>query len=206
MTSRERIYALIQAVRYVVQHNIPGDIVECGVWRGGSMMAVAKTLVSLNHFDRELYLFDTFEGMSKPTEVDVYYDGRKASDRFKQAAINDTSSDWSYIPLEEVKRALYSTGYDHKKIHFVKGMVEETIPNNAPDTISILRLDTDWYESTKHELTHLFPRLSRKGIIIIDDYGHWEGARKATDEYILQNNLCIFLNRIDSTGRIGIKI
>jgi hypothetical protein len=100
---------------------------------------------------------------------------------------------------------MYETGYDREKISFVKGKVEETIPDNAPQSISLLRLDTDWYESTRHELIHLYPRLSHGGVIIIDDYGHWLGARKAVDEYIEQNNLCLLLNRLDYTGRIGVK-
>jgi O-methyltransferase len=84
--------------------------------------------------------------------------------------------------------------------------VEDTIPNNIPEKIAILRLDTDWYESTRHELVHLFPRLSPYGVLIIDDYGCWQGAKKAVDEYISENNLRIFLSRIDSTGRIAIKL
>jgi O-methyltransferase len=108
--------------------------------------------------------------------------------------------------VEVVKKALETTGYQMEKIHFVKGMVEQTIPNSAPDKIALLRLDTDWYESTKHEMEHLFPRLSRGGVLIIDDYGHWQGARKAVDEYIKKNEIRILLNRIDYTGRIAVKV
>jgi hypothetical protein len=105
-----------------------------------------------------------------------------------------------------VKQAVYSTGYNRDKFHFVQGMVEDTLPEKAPEQIALLRLDTDWYESTRHELIHLFPRLSRGGVLIIDDYGDWEGARKAVDEYIAQHNVAILLNRIDHTGRIGVKL
>jgi len=84
--------------------------------------------------------------------------------------------------------------------------VEDTIPNGAPESISLLRLDTDWYESTRHELVHLFPRLSRGGVIIIDDYGRWAGQKKAVDEYFAQNNIAILLNRIDYSARIGVKL
>jgi O-methyltransferase len=80
------------------------------------------------------------------------------------------------------------------------------LPEFAPECISLLRLDTDWYESTRHELIHLFSRISKGGVIIIDDYGHWKGAREAVDEYIRENNIKILLNRIDYTGRIGVKI
>ena len=206
MTSPERIFALIHAVKYVVNNDIPGAIVECGVWRGGSMMAVAKTLLNLNHLTRELYLFDTFEGMPKPSDVDMSDRGIKASDKFEKNRINDNSSRWAYATLDETKKAMYSVGYDKRKIHFIKGKVEETIPDKAPDVISLLRLDTDFYESTIHELIHLFPRLSKHGILIIDDYGSWMGAKKAVDTYIAQNNLCLYLNRIDNTGRLCVKI
>jgi O-methyltransferase len=199
LTGVETIYALIEAVRYVVRNNIPGDIVECGVWKGGSMMAVARTLLSLKETNRHIYLLDTFEGNPEPGEMDVSRNG-KASERF--AALHP---DRYYASLDEVQRAMYSTGYDASKLHFVKGLVEQTVPGSAPDCISLLRLDTDWYESTRHELTHLFPRLSRGGVIIIDDYGYWLGARKATDDYISQNNLRLLLHRIGGP-RIAVKM
>jgi O-methyltransferase len=108
-------------------------------------------------------------------------------------------------PLEQVKEVLLATGYPKNKIHFVPGKVEDTVPGSAPDAISLLRLDTDWYESTKHELVHLFPRLARAGVIIIDDYGHWRGSRQACDEYFAENRVPLLLNRIDYTGRIALK-
>lgn len=206
ITSPERTYVLIKAVEYIINNNIPGSIVECGVWKGGSMMAVAKTLINLNNSEKHLYLFDTFEGMPKPSKIDIKINGTKASKKFQMKRINDNSSDWCYSSLEDVKQNMYSTKYDKEKIHFIKGKVEETIPNNAPDAISLLRLDTDFYESTIHELKYLFPILSKGGIIIIDDYGEWLGQRRAVDEYIKENNLCLFLNRIDYSARICVKI
>jgi hypothetical protein len=98
------------------------------------------------------------------------------------------------------------TGYDSEKVFFVKGKVEETLPAHAPDRISLLRLDTDWYESTYHELTHLYPRLTVGGVLIIDDYGHWAGARRAVDDFIGKNKLRLLLNRVDYTGRICVKL
>lgn len=207
LTSPERIYALCEAVKYIVNSKIPGDIVECGVWKGGSMIAVAQTLIQLNDCSRNLHLFDTFEGMTEPSEKDVDYQGFTASKYLKSSnKEEDINSIWCYAPLEAVKMAVKTVGYDSNKIHFVKGKVEETIPSEAPKTISLLRLDTDWYESTKHELIHLFPRISPGGVIIIDDYGHWQGARKAVDEYIKEKKIKILLNRIDYTGRIGVVL
>jgi O-methyltransferase len=201
MTSAERIYALIQAVRYVSANDIVGDIVECGVWKGGSMAAIARTLVQLQDVKRDLYLFDTFEGMPEPTARDVDYSGKRASEVLQE----DSGFRCSDAPLERVKEVLYGTGYPREKIRFVRGRVEETIPASAPVSIALLRLDTDWYASTKHELVHLFPRLAKAGVIIIDDYGHWRGSREACDEYFMQNHIPILLNRIDYTGRIALK-
>jgi O-methyltransferase len=201
MTSAERIYALIQAVRYVSANAIMGAFVECGVWKGGSMAAIARTLLQVQDVERDLYLFDTFEGMPEPTAKDIDYSGKQASEVLQE----NSSYRCADAPLECVKEVLYETGYPKERIHCVQGKVEETIPSHAPDSISLLRLDTDWYKSTKHELVHLFPRLSHGGVIIIDDYGHWRGSRQACDEYFAQNRIPILLNRIDYTGRIAVK-
>jgi hypothetical protein len=198
MTSTERIHALVHAVRHVVRNRIAGDMVECGVWKGGSVMAMALTLLQLGERDRSLYLFDTFSGMTPPSDVDVDYQGQQA-----QVILDAVRCEASQ---QEVENAVFSTGYDREKIHFVPGRVEETIPAYAPESIALLRLDTDWYESTQHELVHLFPRLERGGVIIIDDYGHWRGARQAVDEYIAQRQIPLLLHRIDYTGRIAVKL
>jgi O-methyltransferase len=202
MTSAERLYSLIQTVRYISANAITGAIVECGVWKGGSMAAVARTLLQMQDVNRDLYLFDTFQGMSAPTAQDIDYLGKPATEILRE------NSDYrcADAPLEGVTRVLYETGYPKERIHFVQGRVEETVPASAPDSISLLRLDTDWYESTKHELVHLFPRLCDGGVIIIDDYGHWKGSRQACDEYFTQNRIPILLNRIDYTGRIAVKL
>jgi len=205
MTSPERVISLCDAVRYVVAGGIEGAIVECGVWRGGSSMAAALMLSELGVADRDLCLFDTFAGMSEPGEHD-----RRASDAAGAAELLAASDKgakvWAYSPLDEVRRNLGSTGYPTERVHFVQGKVEDTIPGAAPDHIALLRLDTDWYESTRHELEHLFPRLAAGGVLIIDDYGAWEGARRAVDEFIAANNVHILLHRIDETGRMGVKL
>lgn len=206
MTSPERILSLCEAVKYVHDKKIEGDIVECGVWKGGSMMAVAETLLRAGDTSRDLYLFDTFEGMPPPTENDVDIVGVTAGSLLDRSDSERDESVWCRATLDVVHKVLGSTGYPNGKIHFIKGMVEQTIPHSAPDRIALLRLDTDWYESTKHEMEYLFPRLSKGGVLIIDDYGHWQGARKAVDEYLEKNDVTILLNRIDYTGRIAVKI
>lgn len=205
MTSVERLAALCMAIEHVTRNGVPGAFVECGVWRGGSSMAAALTYRRLGQSDTDLYLFDTFEGMSKPGAEDVDSATGKAASDLMESSARDTSEVWAYAPLEMVRRNMAGTGYPGERIHYIRGEVENTVPAEAPGTIAILRLDTDWYESTKHELEHLFPLLSSNGVLIIDDYGAWEGARKAVDEYFDGKGTRPFLIRIDGTGRIYVK-
>lgn len=208
MTTNERLVSLIRAVEYIHANAIPGDIVECGVWRGGSTMSALLTLLRLNEQHRRAFLFDTFEGMPPPGEEDKRYDEQAADDLLKKNEIsdNDGRNIWCFATLDDVRQNLRSTLYPSELIHFVQGKVEDTLPHDAIETISLLRLDTDWYESTKHELETLFDKVSVGGVIIIDDYGHWQGCKKAVDEFITSRKCKLFLNRIDYTGRLGIKI
>jgi hypothetical protein len=184
-----------------VETKTRGDFAECGVWRGGSMMAIALALMYYSDSSRHLYLYDTFEGMSAPTDHDQDLDGQSAQSLFARFG----PGKWVRAPMEDVRVNILSTGYPEEKVHFVKGKVEETLPATLPDRLALLRLDTDWYESTKHELIHLFPLLESRGILIVDDYGHWKGARKAVDEYVTHHNLNLFLHRVDYTCRIAIR-
>jgi hypothetical protein len=204
MTSVERQIALVQAVRYLSRRGVEGCCIECGVWRGGSSMAIALTLAQEGDTGRRLYLFDTYEGMTPPTAADTTMDGVSARTHLDRDA--DKTGNWCVAGLDEVRGNMASTGYPPDRVHFVKGAIEATIPAQAPDgPIALLRLDTDWYESTRHELTHLFPLLVEGGILVIDDYGHWAGARKAVDEYFGGQPRHFYLHRIDYTGRLLIK-
>jgi len=207
MTSDERLQALIDAVRYCVRRDIPGDFAECGVWRGGSVLAMLLTLQEEGVTDRDVHLFDTFEGMTAPTEHDVSSLDPPALETWNQAEGKAWKEffDDSIFNLEQVREALTTSGYPAHRLHFVKGPVEDTLPTNAPGRLALLRLDTDWYESTRHELEHLYPRLQPGGVLIIDDYGHWDGARRAVDEYLEEQEERLLLNRIDYTGRIAVK-
>lgn len=205
MTSPERMFSLHKAVEYVASHGIEGDFVECGVWKGGSAMMMASSLL-LNNDQRNIYLYDTFEGMSEPNEKDKDLYGNSADELLKESDKYSDRSIWCYSTLEQVQQNIYSTNYPKGKIHFIRGKVEDTIPNTIPKKIALLRLDTDWFDSTYHELVHLYPLLSNKGILIIDDYGHWEGARKAVDQYFKEMNIVPLMHRIDYTGRILQKL
>ncbi|MGH8862770.1 MAG: TylF/MycF/NovP-related O-methyltransferase [Jatrophihabitantaceae bacterium] len=202
MTNNEKLFALISAVRYVVRNQIPGDIVECGVWRGGSMQAVARTLIAAGDTSRELHLFDTFEGMPPPSESDVRWDGQHATQLLETQ--DENSLIWAIATLEDVQHGFESVDYPKERLHFVKGKVEDTVPEHVPDRISILRLDTDWYESSLHELDHMYDRLVPGGVLLLDDYGYWEGQRRATDEWLERTREPLLMFRM-STGRAAVK-
>lgn len=204
MTSPDRMYSLFKAVEYIEKAGIPGDIVECGVWRGGSMMVAAEAL-RLFGGQRAIHLFDTYEGLPQPSAEDVDIWGHEAKGWWETKKVSDEASDWACAHLDEVKANMRGTGYPEERLTYVKGMVEATIPAHAPAEIALLRLDTDWYASTVHEMEHLFPRLARNGILIIDDYGHFKGAKQAIDEYLAAHKVPIMLMRVDYTGRIAIK-
>jgi hypothetical protein len=207
LTSLDRRAGLILAVDHIVRQRVPGDIVECGVWRGGSMMAAALALLARGDTSRHLWLYDTYEGMSEPTEADRSHTGESAAAQLQRTERGQGV--WCEAGLADVQANLWSTGYPRERIHFVQGKVEDTIPGPAgqhlPAAIALLRLDTDWYASTQHELLHLYPLLQRRGLLIIDDYGHWQGARQAVDEYFAHTEPPPFLHRVDYTARLLVK-
>lgn len=204
MTSKERMYALYQATTYVTQSKILGDIVECGVWKGGSCMMAAQILAENNDTQRNIYLYDTFDGMTQPTDIDTQVSNMKkrALDIWHKKTRSGKNI-WCNASLTEVKENMKKTTYPSKNILFVKGKVENTLKKSVPIKIALLRLDTDWYESTKVELETLYPKLAKGGVLILDDYGYWNGARKAVDEYFADKP--ILLIRIDNSGRMIIK-
>ncbi len=202
MTSPERMYALYNAVRHLVAAGVPGDVVECGVWRGGSMQTVARALLEHGDTSRDLHLFDTYEGMPPAGERDVRHDGRPAAELLE--TLPRDSKTWAVASLEDVRAGFADVPYPGDRVHFVKGLVEETVPARAPERIALLRLDTDWYASTRHELEHLYPRLASGGVLILDDYGWWKGAREAVDEWLAATGERLLLMRAGS-GRIAVK-
>lgn len=204
MTGIESLFSLYQIVNYVLKNNVPGDFVECGVWKGGCSMVMGYMLEENKINDRRIYMYDTFEGMTEAGENDIDLNGNFAKmlmEKSKKTDIKNTI--WCYSPIEEVKSNLSKTNYE--LLEFIKGRVEDTIPGKVPEKISILRLDTDFYESTYHELKYLYPLLQKGGILLIDDYGHWKGARKVVDKYFSEMNINPLLNRINYSLRVFIK-
>ncbi len=206
--SPERLIATIQACKYAVLSDIDGDFVECGVWRGGNAIA-AKLVFEAYGSDKSVILFDTFAGMTEPTEFDkTEFSNLSAQVRFARSR-RDNYNDWAYASLDDVKRNFENASIDTRGVKYVEGDVIDTLAarQNLPSNISVLRLDTDWYESTKAEMNALYPLLSPGGALLIDDYGHWQGARKAIEEYFEINGdqKCPLLQYTDYTGRMGIK-
>ena len=203
-TTQWSMHALYYSVRYLHRYAIPGAIVECGVWRGGSAMLCALTLAELGDTSRDIYLFDTYKGMPAPDPVDVDHAGKPAWSIWRRNQ-RDGHNEWNYAPLADVRARMLSTGYPEDRLHFVEGLVEDTLPVRAPERVSLLRIDTDFYRSTRHALETLYPRLVRHGVLVLDDYGHFEGARRAADEYFDDAGVTILLNRIDHSVRAAVK-
>ena len=124
LTDQALVFGLIQAVRYLVRNRIPGDIVECGVWAGGSTMAAARTLLELGDTSRHLYLFDTFAGMSPPTDRDVAPDGQTGAQLLAHSDPRKADSAWCVVSLNEVKSNVARIGYPADQVHFVEGKIE----------------------------------------------------------------------------------
>lgn len=209
MVSEERLVSIMDAVKYLIAREIPGALVECGVWRGGSILTMIKTLQQLGVDDRDIYLYDTFDGMTEPGSEDTSPFEQPAVKTWRETPAGVRPWDWAFAPdvfdLDLVRETVLGSGYPSQRIHFVPGKVEDTLPAHAPSEIALARLDTDWYESTLHELRHLYPRLPVGGVLIIDDVGHWEGARRAVDEFFSNESRPIFLSRTDYSARIGVK-
>ena len=208
----EALYGLYKAVQYIVEKKIPGGFVECGVWRGGAIILCALTLKHFGDLDRRIYLYDTFEGMTAPEARDIDWDGVSEKEKWDTAQEIARGHPGATLRsgfggnIETVRKNVLTSGYPEKNFIFIKGPVEQTIPATVPGGISLLRLDTDWYSSTYHELVHLYPLLNAGGVLIIDDYGWCRGAREATDQYFKEKNPRMFLTRTDSSVRMGVKL
>jgi len=208
-------HLIMESTKYILRNNIEGDIVECGVWRGGMMQIVARTILSLEvNIDeqknvRKLWLYDTFQGMPEPEhELDRdMYRGEHASIKMRREpkfGENGKHTVWCVADLSDVKNGMDLTNYPEVNINFIEGLVEETLPSQSPLKIAILRVDTDWYSSTKHIMHNLFDKVVKGGVIIFDDYESWEGARTAVNEFFNERNMHPLLIRLDK-GRVYIK-
>lgn len=206
MTSVERTYALHTAVRYLIDNRLDGDFVECGVWRGGSAMMMALTALDCGDADRDIWLYDTFSGMTAPGDHDRQaMSGEAAATIMAQNPRDEENPFWGVAPRKTVEANMLATGWPADHLRLVEGNVLDSLPATMPERIALLRLDTDWYDSTLHELETLYPRLCSGGVLIIDDYGYWTGARRAVDAFFSTLAHRPMMSRIDFTGRMIIK-
>ena len=219
MVSKDALITLYQQVRHCQVNSIEGSYVECGVWKGGAVGVIASAIKNYQSFPREIQYFDIFDDICEP---DPLIDGDKAlDDVFKYAQVKSEELSGELKPvkgiydqfgghgtikiLEEliIKRLKYPR--ELLKIH--KGWFQDTIPKIEPyiGKIAILRLDGDWYSSTKVCLDYLYKHLSIGGFIIIDDYGCYEGCAKAVDEFRKINNINDFMITVNNETRYWIK-
>lgn len=202
MTQNVSLYNTIKYCKYIIDNKIDGDFVECGVWRGGHAILAAK-IFELYGARKNVYLFDTFEGMTASNKID-----QRLTDKLSAKTILSKNKDaYCYADLNEVKTNFTKVNLLKKNVIFIKGDVAKTlkIKNNLPKKIGYLRLDNDWYESSKIELDVLFPLLSKKGVLVFDDYGYWKGQKKATDEFFVKNKITPLLHYLSSNARVFIK-
>ncbi len=189
----EKLLNLYEAVIYVSEHGIEGDLVECGVFKGGAVLLMAETMHALGYPARTIHLFDTFFGFTGRSEHDVDYGGRQIG---KYRTQNFRA---------EVTQNLTHSAYPAEHYVFVEGDVIVTSVENCPEKIAILRLDTDTYETTKAELENMYPKLTKGGVLIVDDYGYSKGCRKAVDEFFAQIKEKPFFQRPNRGSRTAIK-
>ncbi len=207
MTTIERLYALWSSVGYICEARLPGAVVECGVWRGGSIMLAALELQRRGVADRELWLYDTFAGLPKPdARLDIDVLGHRAIDGWEARTLPDGTTYWAYAAAADVRANMAQTGYTEALVKLVPGLVEETIPHTAPARIALLRIDTDWYASYRHVLHELYDRVVPGGVVIFDDYGHFIGARRAIEEFRAERRITAPLLRVDYSCRMMIKL
>ena len=199
MVGYKRLSNVYELSKKVVKSNLQGDFVECGVWKGGCS-AVMGFVAQKEGRGRKTWLFDSFEGLPEP--------GKEDGDLAKTYSENKMQGQMKTInkcvgPMEDVKKIIFDIlKLNKENIKLKKGWFQDTLPlaKEKIEKISILRLDGDWYESTKVCLDNLYDNVSAGGYVVIDDYGHWEGAKKALNEFFEQRNINPKLVKIDYTG------
>lgn len=184
MLSEKNLICIRDEMKNIITHGIPGVVVECGVGNGGAMLMAAQELRYLNDM-RILYLFDKWDDMPRPEEID----GESANHNWKP---DMCPSDYRVVAER------FAAAYPLERLFFIRGDVLRTIPAYAPDQIAFLHLDLDWHRSTAHTLKHLAPHLSPGAAMLIDDYGEWDGCRKAVDDYLADKSAVT--QEIDRTG------
>jgi O-methyltransferase len=218
MLSKRRLVTLYQQVEYCEKNSISGAFVECGVWKGGAMGLMALANLRFGNEPRSLHLFDAFDDICEP---DSSVDGERAVHEVKEFTKGVGRNDGRLQPLKGFYDSLGGAGtlddsrellenkinYPEEMINYHVGWFQDTLPNDIEriEQIAILRLDGDWYASTKVCLEYLFDKVVKGGVVIIDDYGAYEGCRKAVDEYLISKHIKVYLASVDNECRFFIK-
>jgi hypothetical protein len=210
MISFERAATLWQQVRYLDRYRIGGSVVECGVWKGGAIgLSALAHLSSAAPPQRHLHLFDSFQGLPEPNaRLDGDAAVRFVEGRAKGALVTTHKS---VGPIDYSRELLDKIGYPQELIHYHVGWFQQTVAPAAEalGDIALLRLDADWYESTAVCIKYLYPLVVKYGVVVIDDYddyGHFEGCKRAVDEFLALQEQPIFLGHVDYTGRYFVKV
>ena len=204
----ETLYTTHKVTEYLTRNGLPGDFIECGVYKGRHIITMAMTLLHLGASDRDIYLYDTFAGMTEPGEKDARRGKNETPAELAARWESKQQSDHNlirYAGQEEVRQRISSVDYPGERLHFVAGDIRQTVPNDFHRQIAFLRLDTDWYELTMHELVHFYDLVVPGGVIVIDDYGSHEGARKAVDEFFSERGSFPLLTRTTKSERVILK-
>ena len=206
MNSSLRSWIVITALKKVFENGIEGDFVETGVWKGGNLILFQKYIEKYNSKDKKIFGYDTFEsGMPEPTNFDKDFKNLSANEYKDNKSLENYSAYHNVISLNQVKENFVKTTANSDNLFLIKGKTNDTlrITKNLPDKISILKLGTCFYESTKFELNTLYDRLEKGGFLIVDDYGWWKGSRLAHDEFF--KNKKDYFHFVDHTCRFMIK-
>lgn len=190
MIGLKRLDNLQHCVEDVLARDIPGDLIETGVWRGGASIFMRGILKSWGVTDRLVWVADSFRGLPAPRAGEYPADAGDVHFTFAELAVS----------LEEVKANFEVYGLLDEQVRFLPGWFHETLPAAPVGPLALARLDGDMYESTSVALEHLYPKISRGGYLIVDDYGANPACRRAVHDYRLANKIGEEIKRIDWAG------
>jgi O-methyltransferase len=179
MVSYPRLSALYDLASSLTRAGVAGAVAECGVWNGGSAAAIAEGFRRGGQ-PREVWLFDSWEGLPEPDEIDVSTAGTRRE------------IGWNLGSERAVEEIFFARlGFNRDQVHLVKGWFEDTLPafRATSPSIALLHLDGDWYRSVRLSLDQLYDLVAPGGVVVVDDYGYWEGSRKAVDEFLIERRL-----------------
>jgi O-methyltransferase len=187
MAGLRRLDNLQFCVDDALKNNVPGDLIETGVWRGGSVILMRAILKQRGVTDRIVWAADSFEGMPRP-------DGEKYP---ADSGADLSDIDFLSVSLEQVKANFARFGLLDDQVRFLKGWFRDTLPDAPIERLAVLRLDGDLYESTMDSLNALYQRISPGGYVIVDDYWSWPMCRQAVTDYLAKHNITANIKPID---------